>query len=579
MALREEAFLDTLKIETASGVTYGVTRPTKYASNPIWPTLSGAGTVPDWGVGYITTRVNGSTTELFTTCFDGPNINTVHLGSPTTTDGVTISRPSRGLITFAGNTSNNLITPGGYTRNQYRVTWDATTSTYVCFAYTNDGSNYYIDLFQAASPQTTGWGARVKRITAPLGAGVATANACEPMALFRRADGRWFMYIQTAQPGTADYGGSRRHLGALLGPSDNGLTGTWASIGALSYNSIKLSPDGANQYYHAGGWIDGELVYVPIGIFDGSAAPPSGHSLAAWPVNCINRVALYVGRASDPTTLTLADDSWLSATGSASDFDGGEVIGANNIAEVGNEWRYYYGADQDTHHQTPELTRLMGLATVGRRRVGKVSGTGNVILTPVAASTNSTHVTINSTGTVKVELLHPTTGAVLTGYSSSDCDAIPSDTYGQLVTWGGSPRTPAAYKARLLVTSGTVHYVTIEEGASLTPAAETDAAQPLTFSLRTAGLTLDPNPYWQQSGTALTVHAMVGRRREVSGVVTSSTGGPFALHGAGAADFEVSLNGTDWASSVIVPAGDTPVWLAAQPAATGAVSAELGVPA
>ena len=112
---------------------------------------------------------------------------------------------------------------------------------------------------------------------------------------------------------------------------------------------------------------------------------------------------------------------------------------------------------------------------------------------------------------------------------------------------------------------------------SLTPATETDAAQPLTFSLRTAGLTLDPNPYWQQSGTALTVHATVGRRRETTGVVTSDTGGPCSFRGVDAADFEVSLNGTDWAPSVTVPAGDTPVWLSVEASVSGPVSAEFGV--
>lgn len=114
---------------------------------------------------------------------------------------------------------------------------------------------------------------------------------------------------------------------------------------------------------------------------------------------------------------------------------------------------------------------------------------------------------------------------------------------------------------------------------SLTPATETDAAQQLTVSLRTSGLTLDPGAYWQQSGTALTVQAAVGQRREATGVVTSSTGGQCSFRGADAADFEVSLNGTDWASSVTVPAGDTPVWLSVLTSTPGAIAAEFGVPA
>ena len=126
--------------------------------------------------------------------------------------------------------------------------------------------------------------------------------------------------------------------------------------------------------------------------------------------------------------------------------------------------------------------------------------------------------------------------------------------------------------ARFTVVSDATH-------RTLAPATETDVAQALTFDLRTSGLTLDPDAYWQQSGTALTVHAAVGQRREATGVVSSGTGGQCSFRGADAGDFEVSLNGTDWAPTVIVPAGDTPVWLAVQVSATGTISAEFGVPA
>lgn len=568
MSLREEAFLLTSNISSISGLSYGTNRPSKSASNPVWPSLASDGSVPDWGVGYISTRVNGSTTELFTTCFDGPNINTVHLGSPTTTDGVTLSRPSRGLITFNGNTSNNLITPGGYTRNQFRVTWDATTSKYKCFAYWNNGSNFYIDLFEAASPQTTGWGSYVQRITAPLGAGVANANACEPTALFRRSDGRWCLYIQTSQGGTADYGGSRRHLGMLLGPSDNTLVGTWTSVGALADNAILRSADGANQLYHAGAWLDGDLIYVPIGIFDGSAAPPSGHSLSAWPVNCINRVALYVGRSSDPTTLTLADSAWLSATGNASDYDGGEVIGANNVAEVGNEWRYYYGEDQDTHHQSPELSRRMGLATVARRRVGKVSGTGSVTLSAITpdASAGMTVTVIAGSGTVKLELLNASTGAVLSNYSQTDCDSITADGTEQTVTWRGSHVAPANAKIKAYVTSGELNYVT---ATTVSGGLKLDTAGDSAWTQSAAGASV---------GRQVTAYTARGARDSVAMTVYSAAGGRVRVAGTDSSKWDVSLDGSTWAKSVTISAGRTDMYLSVIPGSSDtALSCDIGV--
>lgn len=580
MALREEAFLDTLNIETTTGVTFGVTRPAKSASNPIWPSLSGSGSVPDWGVGYITTRVNGSTTELFTTCFDGPSVNTVHLGSPETTDGVTITRPSRGLITFAGNTSNNLITPGGFTRNQYRVTWDPVTSKYVCFAHWNDGSNYHTDLFTAASPQTTGWGALVKRITAPLGAGVGNAQACEPMAIFRRRDGRWMIYIQTSEYPTADYGSSRRHVGALLGPSDGGLTGTWTSVGALANNAILRSPSGSEQYYHAGGWTDGGYVYVPIGTFDGSAAPPSGHTFSGT-VNRIHKVQLFVGRDNDPTTLTLVDSAWLSSTGVEGEWEGGEVIGGNNVAEVGNEWRYYYGGDADTHHQSPELTRLMGLAVVGKRRVGKITGTGTARTSLITAATAGT-LTINSAGTVKAELLDASNN-VITGYAQADCDTIPADTYGHEITWGGNPITPAAFKVKLYLTSGTVHFLTADEwdGTSAAGYGNTVSAGygTATLYVPAGALTIDPaSTAWEQVDTAVIVRT-TALPSTVTATVVSPSGGLLRFRGTDAGRFAVSLDGTTWVSQADIPAGASTIHLRVTPAVAGStLSADIGIP-
>lgn len=463
MTLRAEAFLTADNLEAVTGVSLGVNRPAKSGSNPLWPVQASDGTVPTWGFGYPSVRQNGATTEIFGTCFESPSIANVHLCSPQTTDGTTITLPSRGLVTFNGNTNNNLITPASFTRNQHRVTWDEVSQTYVCFSHWNDGANFHTDLFQAASPQTTGWGSYVKRITAPLGAGVGNAQSCEPMALFRRADGRWFLFIQTSQYPTADYGSSRRHVGALLGPAGGGLTGTWTNLGSgQPYNAILVSPDGANQFYHAGGWVDGDLAYVPIGIFDGSAAPPSGHSLSTWPVNCINRVALYVAPASDPTDLTLVDDTWLSATGIEGDFDGGEIIGANNVAEVDDEWRYYFGGDDDTHHQTPELRRSLGLAVVARRRVGKITGTGSCRTTTVTPDAGrAATITVNTaSGTVLVELLDASNN-VISGFAQSDCDAITAGAFDQTVTWNGREETPTdtPFKAKLYMTSAEVNFL------------------------------------------------------------------------------------------------------------------------
>lgn len=573
--LREEAFLDTAKLEALGpNIALGVTRPVKSASNPIWPVLASDGSVPDWGVGFHSLHQVGAVTRMFFAAFEGPSINYVQHGYAQIAEDLTVTRPNVGAITFNGNTNNDLITPGGYTRNQFFTTWDETTNQYICFVIAATSPSRVYKIYTSPTMPPT-WTLRKTLTATQFG-----LTYMDGSNIWRRSDGRLAMYyqdIETVSPAVA-YAGFVRHVGMLLGPSDGSITGTWTNVGrVLSAASVN------DQHYYPGAWVDGELVYVPTCIFDGDpAGPPSGHTISGTR-NCIYKVKLHVGRANDGSALSLVDSAWVSR-GSPGDWDGGEIGTSQNIVEIGDEWRISLWGDEDTHHQTPELSRRTGMATLGRRRIGYIvnngASTDTVRTTTITAAVGG-EVTINSTGTVQVELLDASNN-VIPGFERSACDTIPSSTFGHTVTWGGNAYTPAVFKAKFyLAPAARVHYLTAAEsaGRTLTPATETDTAQALTYGLRTAGLTLDPDPYWQQSGTALTVHAAVGRRREVTGVVTSSTGGPLRFAGTDAASFEVSLNGTDWASSIDIPVGDTPIWLSAEPDATGALVAEVGVPA
>lgn len=454
--LRSEPFLTSTNI-VANTLTLGVNRPSKQGD--VWSALSipNTGAYADWGVGWISSHQVNTVTRLFYTGFESTSITYVHGCYATTTDGTTITRPSLGLRTFNGSTANNVITPSTFTRNQQRVVWDELTQQYVCFVYWHDGvSTYNIDLFAAADPMASGWGSYVKRITAPLGVGLGNAQACEPMALVRRSDNRWFMYIQTSEYPTADYGSSRRHIGALLGPSDGSLTGTWTSIGALADNAIKRSPSGDSQYYHVGAWVDGEHVYVPAGIYDGSAAPPADGSFSGT-VNRIHKVDLMVAPASDPSSLTSVDSSWFSSTGVYGDYDGGEVCSSNNVARAGNTWRYFFGGDGNTHHQSPENIRHMGYATLGYRRIGKASGSGSVTLSTISAPVGG-RVIVNGTNITNVELLDGSS-SVLSGYGTAD--AVPADAYDHTVSWAGRSGVPTSFRVRVTVSSGAVNHVEV----------------------------------------------------------------------------------------------------------------------
>lgn len=444
--LRDEAFLDTTNILSKdAGVSYGVNRPTK--SGSIWPSL--ATTAVDYGVGYVSPCVVGGQTRAYCTVFDS-SATTVHLASPTITDATTVSRPSLGLISHGGNTNNNLCSPAGLTRNQYRVIYDPVAlpaTPFVCMSYESVASVLSIVLYVSADGRN--WGSSVKTISDPAGTGY-----CEPTSLWRRPDGRWVIYYQDVQTGTADYGSIRRHLGMLLGPSDGSLTGTWTNSGR-----VLTASGGDQQLYHAAAWRDGELVYAPIGIFDGSGSPPAIGTFSGT-VNRINRAALYVGRASSGSTLTLADDTWISTTGVYGEWDGGEIIASNGAARVGNTLHFYPGGDGNTHHQSPESIRNMGEASIGYGRIGQISGTGDVILTTVTATAGA-RVSVNTTGGVTAAILDGASSPIA-GFTAADCETIPS-AYDHTIKWAGVSRTPATFRLKLTLSAGTVYHVTIRE--------------------------------------------------------------------------------------------------------------------
>lgn len=548
--LRSEGFLDTANIESSAGVTFGVTRPTKIAENPVWPTLPSDGSVPHWGAGFSTLTYDEALGKIriHATVFDSPAVNTVHLGQALF-DPVTraLTMPNEGHITFNGTTNNILCSPGGLTRNQHRVAWDDYLGAWVCITYVYVGLTPTIRIYTAPAGDPWPW-TLVKTLTdpstvAPTSEGAGVDGTCEPMAFWRRTDDRAVIYYQHTEPGGIQ---GIRHVGMLLGPADGSLTGTWTDQGR-----ILTAPSADAQYYYSGAWLYGDHVIVPIGIYDGNYTPGSlvGNDDRIW------KAELWVDRSSDGTTLSRVDTDWLATDGTG--FDASEIIASNTMAEVGDTLWLGFGGDTNPHHVSPEGDRLYGMATVPRDRLGYIEGPGSAVLDPIAGAGT---ITINAVADVAVELLHPSTGAVLTGYAAADCDAIPADTYGHLVTWNGQPATPASYKPRLVLASGRVHYLTAEE-------------------LAPGSMTLTPANGWTQDGLDLSVVATVGVRATVTAIVVSNSGGPLTFAGIHADRFAASLDGSTWVSTLELDAGETTIYLSALPQAGDTVlTASVGVP-
>lgn len=463
---REEAFLDTTNIESASGLTYGVNRPTKHASNPLaFPAAASS------NQNYHSLTVAGAT------LLDGGDTALAPLGANTgfvgivptyvtSADGVTFTQPDLDLVTWGADTNNNVMYPtglgdvsGGGASPEKR--WSITAHFYheetAQWVVMMRGWNINFGGFLYTSPNPYGPWTEASTVY-EYNTGFPSVD---PGSITRRADGRWLSYYQKMSSGYPQtgipngyYAGRRRDLGCLLSDTTD-LFGTWTDQG-----TVLTAPQSSRQYYGNSAWLSGETVCVATWIFDGTDNIPAANTYDGT-INRVHKIALYT--SFDGITLTLADDDWLPSTGSTSDWDGGEVLSNCQPVDVGDEARFYYAGDDATHHQdwvTQGNRRHIGMGTWGRGRLGKLSGTGSVILDPVFGNTSGT-VTVNSaSGTVTVELLNPWTGAVLDGYSSASCDTIASG-YDTVVSWGGRTRTPARFKVKVYGTAAEINFLQV----------------------------------------------------------------------------------------------------------------------
>lgn len=544
-----EAFLDAVNFESVSGLTFAVERPVKYAGNPVWPTLGTS--EPDWGEGYISAHHDAGTgvTAILAACFN-ENADYVSVNYAETTDGHTMTRPDLGIVQYppaSGNRHNDLVLPldtGGTTDVFGHFSHEpGYTTPFLIVARHDRVATMPVVIYAGTDRKNY---AKVKT--------VATPSYFEAMAIIQRDDDRWLIYGQSSIYNALDLPANRqRSIGAYLSDTTDPL-GAWTYQG-----NVLTSPSVDEQYYHCGAFKLGENIVMPVGLFDGSSVPPVGTFTGTD--NRIHDVGLAVSRITDGLTFTWKDTAWIQSTGVQGEWEGAMVMTGNQPATVGDEVRMYYGGSERTHHQGGVNTRKMGYAAYGRDRLGVLSGTGTATRKLYTSVLESATVTLNSEGTTAVELLDAS-GVVVPGYAVADCDAIPADTYGHLVTWNGQPYTPQAFKVKLHGTLAGFHFLDI---------ADTDlAAGPLVIDPTSAS--------WSQLGDAITVRAVSGGRTVTTATVTTSAGGTVMFAGTDAAKFQVSSDGTTWASSLAVAAGSVTVHLAVNPSpGDTALTASVGV--
>lgn len=462
--LRDEPFLTSTNISSVVSLSYAVNRPTKSGSNPFF-TTSPTSKYDHHLVWTTAVRKRGGPVELFNSVLTS-DWNIARLAKAWSPDGVNFSRPIVGSNTADGDTNNSVLLDSGSASVRRVFAWvsyePSLSTPYLAIG------DYAPDGFVA--PFTT---ARRKIWSSPDGITFTVAKDIDQWgngagyiprdasSLTKRSDGTWIAHYQS-YPSS-----ERRSVGAITSATSS-LSGTWTDQGTLA---TLTSTSTSVQYYMPKVWREGDVMLMSVCMFNGNnqnSASASGMD------DRIYKFELWASAASDGLTWTQLDSHWVdSGSGAGSDdtisgeWDWGCITPCGAPVRVGNNYRFYYCGQPAVHHPYPNSTSgfttqwKIGSADVGYQRIGQLGGSGEVVLSTVTG-TNATTLTINCTGTVKVELLDGSNN-VITGYSQTDCETIPSDTYGHTVKWAGVSRTPSSYKAKIYVTSGTVHRVTVYE--------------------------------------------------------------------------------------------------------------------
>lgn len=477
--LRAEPFADSSQIVTSTGLSYVVNRPTKYASNPVY-----AGTDMSYdrhlvycGGTYVNNRV-----EMFTGVWDdnwglaNTSIGTTYAYS---SDGVSFTKPNLGLVSYGGNSNNNILIGTGALNSSpnnavglQNLLYEPTNTDYPwLFPVThNTTSSAAITrrIYGMAKPGDAPtlvnnmgtWAATVSNTAS------GSNNVRDIMGLVRRPDNKWLAAYQ-------EYTNTeRRSVGFLLSDQTTLNTSTtWTNYGVPTG---LLATQPYDQYYYAYPFRYGDTIMLAVLLFSGGSSGSlsdyyyvydygtfSGTNDRQW------KFELWTSRATDGvSSWTKLDEDWLWAGSGTGDNTPGEwdagAIKPGAWVKYGTENRFYYCGSSEVHH--PLLGRdnfvdqhRVGYATMGYRTLTGMSGTGSVTMSTVSAPTGGS-LRVTGTNITNVALLDGSSGA-LSAYATAD--TIPSSATDHVVTWNKSSGLPASFRVKVTLTSGEVNFAEV----------------------------------------------------------------------------------------------------------------------
>lgn len=399
---RTDLFWGSAHVQSATA-SIGANSPTKYGSNPIY--ISGANNDTwDYQKIYISPYlIDGTYHAWYASAeFDAPNDDfPSYIRS---TDGLTWNKPDLGLISYGGDTSNNILLaaqnkfgglvydPEGADDRKYVMVGEHDGTTTGIYIYISpDGINFTLE----------------KTVIT----GAIYGQGIEGKDLVRRPDGRWMAYYVRGQLA------NDRDIHMWLSDTDD-LGGTWADVGL-----VRASQGIDDQMYGIGLFREGTS-YL-------------GFVINYHDTNETSHIDLY--KSENGLGWIERVDGWL-PLGSAATWDDSLIFSGRKLIRDGDNWHFYYCGSPVIHDTARPKDMRIGRATIGYQRIGQYGTTGNVITREILpASGAKLYVNADASGgTLEVEVLDASDDSVVTNYAQADFDDITSDTYLTEATWSGS---------------------------------------------------------------------------------------------------------------------------------------------
>ncbi len=419
-----ELFLDAEYIYSLSGVVRSVNTPVKYSGNPVM-----SGGTWDLDVNFLNVISFGANDLR---CWYGGNSYSPSfkgLCYATSTDGITWTKPNMGLVSYGGNTNNNILISPIDTDG---VSYNPAGATGLKFLLIDDPA--LTSILKTSENGTTGYVTK-KSLVASLPPNVAGAEGGFPLI---RNDGRYAILNETFDDG------GLRGIGLWVSDTTD-PTSTWTFYG----NVIPCGYAGVTaERYHC--YVTKHARYW-LGV------------VIAWNgVTYQSDLDLYTSHDEGFTWVPVK--TGLVARGAGAAWDS-KLLSSGSIVHVGSDWWIYYAGGDVPEYGVgagPPFNGQMGLAKIGYERLGQVSGTGTVITRQVAFTGATLTVNADGTGGTLTVALLDSNGDVITGYADADSTSVTTDTAGTSIAWGAHTTLPASCdRIRFTLTSATLYAWTV----------------------------------------------------------------------------------------------------------------------